>query len=181
MTRAETSYTANIYLAGGSVFKVQLSDNWREEHWDPPEEPISPSILGPDFARTLTKDSPGRNTLVAIDWDQVVAITYRRPAEGAGGRPIEVMGADVLAAIEANGGTVESKRELCRLMDRGHVAVDRALTELVKAGKVAPFDGPRRAVGYLILGDRAGGFGTPESSPFRNPPARSESAGQGTF
>lgn len=180
MTRAETSYTANIYLAGGSVFKVQLSDDWRD-HWDPPEEPISPSILGQWFARTLTKDSPGRNTLAAIDWEQVAAITYRRPAEGAGGRPIEVLGTDVLAAIEANGGTVESKRELCRLMDRGHVAVDRALAELVRDGKVEPFDGPRRAVGYLILGDRAEGFGEPESSPFRNPPEQCESAGQGTF
>lgn len=150
MTKRETSYTVNIHLTSGTVFKLHLRDDW-QDHWDPAWV-LAPTVAGPKLIAALSRDEPARNTLAAIDWSRVDAITYRRPAEGSAGRPASVTGDDIIAALETMPGRqVASVRQLCDAIDAQHGAVSGPLRDLHRAGVVEQVPGPRRALGYRLV------------------------------
>lgn len=142
----EPNPTCNIYLASGAVFKLKLDAV-------PAFNFIAhPSEAAHHLMQHISHDAPGYNTLAAIDWPQVAAITYRVPSDGEGGRPPLLEPREAVEALQRLGGSVPSKRELERVLGCGHTAVDRALRHLESVGIVEPFDGPRRAIGYRLTG-----------------------------
>lgn len=68
------------------------------------------------------------------------------------GRPAELSARDIVRALHANGGSVDSQRALAALLGKGHTAVDRALQPLLGSGAVRTFTGPRNSVGYELTG-----------------------------
>jgi len=147
MTKRETAYTMNIHLASGTVFKLHLRDGWEQE-WEPSHQG-APIDIGPHLGQFLSIDHPGRNTLLAIDWGHVDAITYRRPAEGSAGRPASVTGDDIIAALRA--GQVRSGRALAQLMDCHYAALRAPLSGLVEEGRVEAFPSSRGGTGYRLV------------------------------
>lgn len=162
MTKRDAPITCNIHMKGGTVFKLTLTEL-------PCAPRGHPAEVGPHLP--LADDQEATNTLYAVDWGEVAAITYR--ISGTGGRPAETHDRDVLVAIERAGGEVSSKRELVALLDVSHSVLDRILPRLEGAGLVEAFDGPRRATGYRLI-DRDAPFRLGDAVTASEVGARSE-------